>query len=65
MLAGIEPEDKFAGLVGGMMYGPEANSGCLEDDPFVLTGPEKKMCAGEADRVVRYIRETVFPLHGL
>jgi hypothetical protein len=48
-----------------MMYGPEANSGCLEDDPFVLTGPEKKMCAGEADRVVRYIRETVFPLHGL
>ncbi|MGD0230269.1 MAG: hypothetical protein ABSC19_07915 [Syntrophorhabdales bacterium] len=64
-LQGIEPEDKFTGLVGGMMYGPEAKAGSLEDAPFVLQGPEKEMCAQEAARVVRYIRETVFPLHGL
>ena len=65
VLSGVAPEDKFTGLVGGMMYGPEAKAGSLEDAPFVLEGLDREQCSGEAERVVRYIRETVFPLHGL
>jgi acetoin utilization protein AcuC len=64
-LVGTEPEDKFTGLVGGMMYGPEAEAGSLEDLPFVLEGKEKALCAEAAARVVRYIKEKVFPIHGL
>jgi acetoin utilization protein AcuC len=64
-LVGIEPYDNFSGLVGGMMYGPEAGAGSLEDSPFVLDGREKELCQKEADRVVRYIRNTLFPIHGL
>ena len=47
------------------MYGPEAMAGSLEEAPFVLQGQEKELCAAEAARVVRYIRETVFPIHGI
>jgi hypothetical protein len=61
----MQPEDKFTGLVGGMMYGPEAMAGSLGDAPFVLEGREKELCAAEAARVVRYIRQTVFPIHGI
>ena len=64
-LIGAEPQDKFTGLVGGMMYGPEAEAGNLEDLPFVLEGEEKRLCEEHAQRVVRYIRENVFPIHGL
>ena len=64
-LSGMQPEDKFTGLVGGMMYGPEAMAGSLEEAPFVLEGREKELCAAEAARVVRYIRETIFRIHGI
>ena len=64
-LVGTEPEDKFTGLVGGMMYGPEADAGSLQDLPFVLEGEEKALCTAQAERVVRYIKERVFPIHGI
>jgi acetoin utilization protein AcuC len=64
-LTGEKPEDKFTGLVGGMMYGPEADAGNLEDPPFVLTGPEKDLCREKADRAVQYLRTTLFPIHGI
>lgn len=64
-LAGIEPEDKFTGLIGGMMYGPEADAGSLEDAPYVVEGREKEQCFSEAERVVRFIKDRIFPIHGL
>lgn len=64
-LTGVEPVDQFAGRVGGMMYGPETEAGKLEDEPFVVTGPEKDLCARQARRVVEYIENIVFPIHGL
>lgn len=64
-LIGVEPEDKFTGLVGGMMYGPEADAGSLLDLPFSLEGPEKEACFREARRVVAYLKDTLFPIHGL
>lgn len=65
VLSGAEPEDKFTGLVGGMMYGPESKAGSLEEPPFVLEGREKELCAEHAHRVVSYIKGHVFPIHGL
>ena len=64
-LCGIKMNDSFAGLVGGMMYGPESRISRLEDDPYVVTGPKKQQCQREADRVLAYIRKEIFPLHGL
>jgi acetoin utilization protein AcuC len=64
-LTGVKPEDKFAGLVGGMMYGPEMEAGSLEDLPFASEPQEKDACFSEAERVVEQLRKTVFPLHGL
>jgi acetoin utilization protein AcuC len=65
VICGLEPKDNYAGLVGGMMYGPETESGSLQDEPFVLTGEEKKNCFKHAKTVVRFIQELLFPLHGI
>ena len=61
----IKPEDAFLGVVGGMMYGPEADSGSLEKDtPIYSKGAEKETIQKEVDGVVNYIKKTVFPLLG-
>lgn len=64
-MCGITPQDHYAGIVGGMMYGPEAQSGSLDDPPFCLEGKEKEECMQQAQDVVRFIREILFPLHGI
>ena len=61
----IEPEATFAGLVGGMMFGPELESGSLEDAPRYTTGAEKECIQKEVERVVDYAKKTVFPLLGI
>lgn len=63
VLCGIEPNDMFAGSVGGMMYGPEMNSGSLNDKPFVHGGYTKEKCLEHARGVVEYIQKNVFPIH--
>ncbi len=62
---GLEPKDSFAGLIGGMMYGPEAHSGSLRDIPYVVSGDLKDTCLEHARDVVDYIKKNVFPVHGL
>jgi len=62
-LCGLQVADSFAGLVGGMMYGPEARISSLEDEPFAITGQEKQQCRKEADRVTAYIQKEIFPIH--
>lgn len=62
---GITPSDHYAGVVGGMMYGPEAHAGSLEDEPFVAKGAEKDEYRRHAAEVVDYIRKQVFPIHGM
>jgi hypothetical protein len=49
----------------GMMYGPEVSSGQLDDPPFVVYGPEKDLCYLQAEKVVRFLKQTVFPTYGL
>jgi acetoin utilization protein AcuC len=62
---GLEPVDQYAGLVGGMMFGPEKDAGNLEDEPFVIEGAEREACLQQAERAVAYLKKTVFPIHGL
>ena len=64
-MCGLTPIDQYVGSVGGMMYGPEMHMGRLNDEPFVLEGPEKDACLSHARRVVGYLMEKVFPIHGL
>ena len=61
----VEPTDEFAGLVGGMMFGPEMEVGSLYDHPFHSQGEIKKKAFEEARRVVAYIQQEIFPLHGI
>ncbi len=62
---GLEPADAYAGLIGGMMYGPEAHSGTLRDDPYVVTGHLKERCSEYARDMVAYLKKNVFPIHGI
>lgn len=59
----VEPEDEFAGLVGGMMFGPEMEVGSLFDHPYSTKGEVKERAYSEARRVVAFIKERIFPLH--
>ena len=59
----IEPEDQYAGIVGGMMFGPETDSGTLTDKPYFTTGPIKDTTFLHAKNIVEYIKNTVFPIH--
>ena len=61
----LEPVDEFAGLVGGMMFGPEMEVGSLFDHPQSTTGETKRNALKEAERVVGYLQKEIFPLHGL
>lgn len=64
-LNNTEPEDEFAGLVGGMMFGPEMEVGSLYDHPFAGSGEAKEKAMGEIKKVIDYIKREVFPIHGL
>lgn len=65
VFCGIEPHDLHSGLVGGMMYGPETGAGQLDDPPYVVDGREKEQCLSHAHRVINFIRENIFPVHGI
>jgi acetoin utilization protein AcuC len=61
----VVPVDEFAGLVGGMMFGPEMEVGSLYDYPYLSEGEIKEKAVHEARRVVTYIQDVIFPLHGI
>lgn len=61
----IKPADEFAGLVGGMMFGPEMEVGSLYDHPYKTDGKIKEKAFNEARRVVKTIKREIFPIHGI
>lgn len=63
VLNGLEPRDEFAGVVGGMMFGPESDAGDIYDKKFVTGGREKEQIRKEVERVLSFLKNTVFPLH--
>ncbi len=65
VLNGVKPEDEFAGLVGGMMFGPEHEVGSLHDRPHPTLGPAKEKARLQARRAVAFIKKEVFPIHGI
>jgi len=63
ILNDLEPRDEYVGIVGGMMFGPEIEVGSLLDKTVYITGAMKERVRREVDRVVQYIKQTVFPIH--
>lgn len=61
-MCGIEPEDEYAGLVGGRMYGTEI--GGLRDLQITTKGEAKQAARQAADEAVAYIQENIFPVLG-
>jgi acetoin utilization protein AcuC len=61
----LEPQDEYAGLVGGMMFGPEMEVGSLFDHPYRSEGDVKEKALKELDRIIAYLRKHVLPIHGL
>lgn len=61
----IEPEDHFAGSVGGMMFGPEATMGSLDEPPFAVFGEEKNKSIAYVQEVISSIKKNIFPVHGI
>lgn len=62
---GLQPRDLHSGVIGGMMYGPEAEAGQLDDPPYIIEGREKEQCLMHALSVIDSIRNSIFPLHGI
>ena len=61
----LEPRDEYVGVIGGMMFGPEAEVGDLHDKTVYTTGVVKERINQEIDRVLSYIKQTVFPIHNI
>jgi len=55
ILNNVEPKDEFAGLVGGMMFGPEMEVSSLYDRPYTLKGPEKDKIRQEVDKTIIFL----------
>jgi acetoin utilization protein AcuC len=55
ILNDVEPRDEFAGLVGGMMFGPEMEVGSLYDRPHAVTGPEKERIRKQVDTTIQFL----------
>jgi len=63
--SGLQPRDLYLGQVGGVMYGPEAGAGQLDDPPFIVRGQAKEHCIAHTLRVVDFVKDNIFPLHGM
>jgi len=63
ILNDLEPRDEYAGIIGGMMFGPEVEVGDLHDKTIFTTGVVKERINREVDRVLEAIKQTVFPIH--
>lgn len=64
VFTGRQIVDQFAGVVGGMMYGPEVDLMEFLDERFNVEEGLKKRCMRAAERVVEFIRKNVFPVLG-
>jgi acetoin utilization protein AcuC len=55
ILNDVEPKDEFAGLVGGMMFGPEMEVSSLYDRPYYVKGREKDKIRQEVDKTMEFL----------
>ena len=59
----LEPRDVYAGIIGGMMFGPEKEAGSLHDQTIRASEAVHQRVGKEVDRVVEVLKKTVFPFH--
>jgi acetoin utilization protein AcuC len=55
ILNDVEPKDEFAGLVGGMMFGPEMEVSSLYDRPYSVKGSEKNKIRQKVDKTIEFL----------
>ncbi len=63
ILNDLEPSDEYAGIIGGMMFGPEIEMGDLHDKGVHTAGKAKHEINREIDRILDFIKRNVFPIH--
>ncbi len=63
IMNGLEPVDEYAGIIGGMMFGPESEAGSLHDRTVYTKGMAREGIQREMARVVEYIKWNIFPIH--
>jgi len=61
-MIGVAPADSYAGLVGGMMFGPEMEMGSLYDRRVLSQGEVKERAKQEAERVCDFLERSLSPL---
>ncbi len=61
----LTPEDPYAGLIGGAMYGHEQTGDDLFDSPHSISPQLKKGVDAYLDRKIAYLKENLFPLLGI
>lgn len=59
VLCGVEADDHYAGMVGGMMFGEESKTASFEEEPFEIPPEIYGPCMADAERVVQYLKENV------
>jgi len=52
---GYLPKNEFAGLAGGIIFGPEMDVGSLHNRPYTITGPKK-------DKIRKVVNTTITSL---
>jgi acetoin utilization protein AcuC len=63
VMNGVEPQDEYAGTIGGMMLGTEyVEGGSLRDRHAYTTGPIKEEIRKEVVRVTSYLKRKALPL---
>jgi acetoin utilization protein AcuC len=65
ILNGIKPVDHFVGSVGSGVYGHGQSFDQLYDEPHRVSDALKKSVDSYVDNKLAYIKEQVFPIHGL
>jgi acetoin utilization protein AcuC len=62
VMNGVEPQDEYAGTIGGMMLGTEyVEGGSLRDRHAYTTGPIKEEIRKEVARVTSYLKRKALP----
>lgn len=62
----IEPQDDYAGAVAGIFLGQQELEGAnLRDMRQFTSGPKKTENEDKVGRVIEFLRENIFPVHGI
>ncbi|MDD5308950.1 MAG: hypothetical protein PHU25_16675 [Deltaproteobacteria bacterium] len=64
-MCGVDTEDAYAGLVGGVFLGDCGRRGGLRDMRVYASGEERAAIDAEVERVIAFHQATTFPIHGI